>query len=95
MEPVEGTVRMYPDLIVEPHRDNEWIAIGREGAVIGETLILDVVVLDTNEGEHRHRLPVCVIESHPVFLDGELHHLVRLCRGKLAAALIDQPDKRQ
>lgn len=82
---------MYPDLIVEPHGDDEWTAIGREGAVVGETLILDMVLLDPENGEHRQRLPVCVIESHPIFLDGDLHHLVRLCRSTLAHFAIDPP----
>ena len=35
---------MYPDVIVEPHGDDEWIAMGREAAVAGETLILDIIV---------------------------------------------------
>jgi hypothetical protein len=93
-ETVEGTVRMYPDLIVEPHGDDEWIAIGREGAVVGETLILDMVLLDPEKGGHRSRLAVCVIESHPIFLDGDLHHLVRLCRSTPAAVVIEQRGKR-
>ena len=85
---------MYPDLIVEPRGNDAWIAIGREGAVVGETLILDMVLLDPQKGEHRQRLPVCVIESHPILLDGDLHHLVRLCRSTLMPIAIEQPGGR-
>ena len=69
---------MYPDVIVEPHGTDEWIAMGREAAVAGETLILDIVMLDTGEGELRHRLPVCVIDSRPIILDGDMRHWIRL-----------------
>ena len=46
-EAAEGTVRVFPDVIVEPHGDGQWIAMGREAAVAGETLILDIVLLDS------------------------------------------------
>ena len=49
-EATEATVRLFPDVIVESHGDNEWIAMGREAAVAGETLILDIVLLDTDPG---------------------------------------------
>ena len=69
---------MYPDVIVESHGDDEWIAMGREAAVAGETLILDIVLSDTEEGALRHRLPVCVIDSRPIILDGDIRHRIRL-----------------
>ena len=75
---------MYPDVIVEPNGTDEWIATGREPAVAGETLILDVVLFDTGVGELRHSLPVCVIESRPIILDGDMRHWIRLHGGTAA-----------
>ena len=49
-EAAEGTVRMYPDVIVDPRGPDEWIAMSREAAVAGETLILDIVLVDADEG---------------------------------------------
>jgi hypothetical protein len=80
----EGTARMYPDVIVEPHGPDEWIVMGREPAVAGETLILDIVLLDTDEGEVRQRLPVYVIDSLPIILHGDMRHRIRLHAGTLA-----------
>jgi hypothetical protein len=94
-EAAEGTVRIYPDVIVEPLGDDEWIAIGRDAAAVGEMLILDIVLLDAENGEQRHRLPVCVIKSQPIILDGELRHRIRLRRGTLAPALFEQQGKRK
>ena len=93
-EAAEGTVRLFPDVIVEPHGDDEWIAMGREAAIAGETLILDIVLLDADEGELRHRLPVCVIDSHPIILDGDMRHRIRLRRGTLAPVLFEQQVRR-
>jgi hypothetical protein len=84
MEAAEGTVRMYPDVIVEPYGTDEWIAMGREAAVVGETLILDIVLLNTDEGELRHWLPVCVIDSRPIIHDGDMRHRIRLIAGTVA-----------
>jgi len=82
-------VRIYPDVIVEPHGDNEWSAMGREAAVIGETLILNVVH-KTSTGEPPQRVQVCVIDSHPILLDGDLRHWIRLRRGTLAPIAITE-----
>ena len=43
--------------------------------------MLDIVLLDTDEGELRHRLPVCVIDSRPIILDGDMRHRIRLHGG--------------
>jgi hypothetical protein len=85
---------MYPDVIVEPHGKDEWIATGREPAVAGETLILDIVLLDTDEGELRQLLPVCVIDSRPIILDGDMRHRIRLHAGVFAPVLFERPIKR-
>jgi hypothetical protein len=75
---------MYPDVIVEPHGNDEWIATGREPAVAGETLILDIVLLDADGRELRHRFPVCVIDSRPMIRDGDMRHWIRLLDGTVA-----------
>ena len=87
---VEGTVRLFPDVIVEPYGEGEWIAMGREAAVAGETLILDIVVPDTVDGELRRQLPVCVIDSRPVIVDGDMRYRIRLHGGVVAPALFER-----
>jgi hypothetical protein len=87
-EPADGVVRFYRDVIVERHGD-EWIAIGREPAVAGETLVLDV--LDLDEGAPQGRFVVCVIESRPVLVDGDVRHRIRLHDSQPATALFDEP----
>jgi hypothetical protein len=85
---------MYPDVIVEPNGDDEWIAMGREAAVAGETLILDIVLRDSEKGELRHRLPVCVIDSRPVIIDGDLRHRIRLHSGQMASVGFERQIRR-
>ena len=87
-------MRLFPDVIVEPNGDDEWIAMGREAAVAGETLILDIVQRDADEGELRYRLPVCVIDSRPIILDGTLRHRIRLHRGSSPAVSFEQQVRR-
>jgi hypothetical protein len=83
-------VRVFPDVIVHPHGDNEWIAVGREAAVVGEILVLEIARFDPGKGERRHRLPVCVIESRPVMVDGETRYQIRLRSGTLAPIQIER-----
>ena len=85
-EAAEATVRMYPDVIVEPLGADEWIARGSEAASAGEILIIQ---LDAQKIERRQRLPVCVVASEPIILDGQLHHRIRLRRGTLAPVLVE------
>ena len=87
-EPADGVVRFYRDVIVERHGD-EWIAIGREPAVTGETLVLDV--LDLDEGAPQGRFVLCVIESRPVIVDGDVRYRIRLHEGESSPAWFDEP----
>ena len=89
MEPVESVLRVLRDVVVQHNGDQEWIAIGREAAVVGETLLLDV-----DEGEIRHRLTMCVIESRPVVLDGDMRYRIRLHSGELPPVLFEQQIRR-
>ena len=76
--PVSGTLRIFPDVIVHEDAEGEWVAISRQPAAAGETFILDVMQVDRLEGEGPRRVPVRVIESRPVLIDGEVHHHIRL-----------------
>jgi hypothetical protein len=87
-EPADGVVRCYRDVMVE-RQGHEWIAIGREPAVTGETLVLDVV--DPDEGAPQGRFVVCVIESRPVIVDGDVRHRIRLHDDHSAAVSFEEP----
>jgi hypothetical protein len=93
-EPADGLVRVFPDALVQPSGEDEWIAISREAAVTGETLFLNIVTADADEGELSHRLPVCVIDSRPVIVEGVMRHRLRLCGGELAFVSFDQHVRR-
>ena len=87
MEPVEGVLRVLRDVMVYRESDHEWIAIGREPAVVGEILMLDVEDEDV-------RLTMCVIESRPIVHDGDMRHRIRLHSGELPPVLFEQKVRR-
>ena len=89
-EPADGALRVFPDVVVQQGSDDEWIGISRQPAVAGETLVLDVLQFDEVEGEIRRRLPVCVIESRPVIVDGDMRHRIRLHSGIMASVRFEQ-----
>jgi hypothetical protein len=72
-QPIDGSVLDCCDVHVKWSADDEWIAISREGAVAGEMLVLDV-----DDGEQRNRFTVCVIESRPIIVGGDMRHRIRL-----------------
>ncbi len=85
IEPVESVLRVLRDVIVHRAGDHEWVAIGREPAVVGETLMLDV-----DDGDAWHRLTMCVIESRPIILDGDMRHRIRLHNDELPPIVFEQ-----
>jgi hypothetical protein len=89
MEPVEGILQVLRDVIVHRDGDQEWIAIGREPAVVGEILMLDV-----DEGDVRRRLTMCVIESRPIIIDGDMRHRIRLQSDEPQPVLFEQQIRR-
>ena len=89
MEPVEGVLRVLRDVIVYHIGDQQWIAVGREPAVVGEILMLDV-----NEGDYRKRLTMCVVESRRVMFDGDVRHRIRLQVDELPPILFEQQVRR-
>ena len=89
MEPVEGALRVLRDVTVYRIGDEQWIAVGREPAVLGEILMLDV-----EDGAIRKRLTMCVIESRPVMLDGYVRYRIRLQLDELPLILFEQQVRR-
>ena len=82
-------LRVLRDVIVHRESDHEWIAIGREPAVVGEMLMLDV-----EDGDVPPQLTMCVIESRPVIVDGDMRHRIRLHSGELPPVLFEQQVRR-
>ena len=93
-EPADGVLRMFPDVVVQQSDGDEWIALSREAAVTGETLVLDVVLTDADVGDMRQRFPVYVIESQPIVVNGDVRHRIRLQGGDLAPVLFEQQVRR-
>jgi hypothetical protein len=83
---------MFRDVIVRRQGNDEWIAISREAATTGETLLLDLP--DLEDGDLGRRFPVCVIESRPVIVDGEMRHRLRLHMSEPAPILFEQQIRR-
>jgi hypothetical protein len=93
-EPCEGSLRVFPDVVVEKNGDGEWSGISRLPIGSGETFVLDVVEIDPIDGPVRRRVPVCVIESRPVLVDGEMCHRIRLHTGLLSSLEFEQHVRR-
>ena len=91
-EPASGVVRMFRDVIVRRQGDEEWIAISREAGVTGETMLLDVA--EHEDSDLGRRIAVCVIESRPVIVDGEMRHRLRLHASEPAPILFEQQIRR-
>ena len=82
-------MRVLRDVIVYHIGDQQWIAIGREPAVVGEILTLDV-----NDGDSGKQLTMCVVESRRVKLDGDVRHCLRLQLDELPPILFEQQVRR-
>ena len=82
-------MRVLRDVIVHRESDHDWTAIGREPAVVGEILMLDVEGCDIPP-----QLTMCVIESRPVILDGDMRHRIRLHSSDLLPILFEQQVRR-
>ena len=85
---------MFPEVIVQQEAEDQWTGISPQPAVPGETLVLDFVQFDEIEGEIRRRLPVCVIESRPVFVGGDMRHRIRMRGGVMALVRFEQQLRR-
>jgi hypothetical protein len=92
--PGDATLTMFPDVVVHEDARGEWVAISRQPAAAGETFILDVVQVDSLEGARSRRVPVRVVESRPVLIDGEVHHHIRLHGSVPASVPLEQEVRR-
>jgi len=89
MEPTYGVVRGFCDVVLQRYSETDWIAISRQPAVAGETLILDI----EEDGRPQH-VAVCVVESRPVILRGDMHHRIRLQADDASPILFEQQVRR-
>jgi hypothetical protein len=78
MATVNGALSVFPDAVVREDTEGQWVGISRQPAAVGDTFLLDIVQVDSLEGAVPRRVPVRVIESRPVLIDGEVHHHIRL-----------------
>jgi hypothetical protein len=92
--PAQGAFRVFPDVIVQQDGEDHWTGISRQPALPGETLVLDFVEFDEVEGEVHRRLPVCVIESRPVIVGGDMRHRIRMHGGIMASVRFEQQVRR-
>ena len=89
MEPTFGVVRGFSDVVVQKSGKSGWIAISRQPGVAGETLFLDI----EDDGRPQH-IAVCVVESRPVILDGDMRHRLRLETDGVESVLFEQQVRR-
>jgi hypothetical protein len=71
--PLEGTVRVLKDVVVEHGTARELVVVSQAPAVVGEDMTLDLM-----GGAACVTLRVRVLESRPVLVSGTLRHQVRL-----------------
>ena len=71
--PVEGTLRIFQDVILNRGEDGELVAYGREPGIVGELL-----AVDDAQSHGSASLVVRVVESRPVIVQGSVRHRLRL-----------------
>ena len=71
--PVEGTLRIFQDVVLERGQDGDLVAYGREAGIVGEVLAIDDAQAHVKAG-----LMVRVVESRPVIVQGAVRHRLRL-----------------
>ena len=89
LESVAGVVRGFADVVVQKSGESEWIAISRLAAIAGEMLFLDFT-----EDERPRHVAVCVVESRPVVLDGDVRYRIRLQADEAAPIRYEQQIRR-
>ena len=70
--PLEGTLRVFQDVLIHRSREGDLVAIARDAGVVGELLALDEAGVDAEE------MIVRVVESRPVVMEGAVRHRLRL-----------------
>jgi hypothetical protein len=84
-----GVLRLLCDVVVQRHTESEWVAISRQPAVVGETLLIDII-----DGEQPQQWVVCVIESRPFVLDGDMRYRIRMHADDPPPILFEQQVRR-
>jgi hypothetical protein len=69
----EGFLRVLRDVVLQPSREGEIIAISREPGVVGEELTVEVLERDGSLNRAAR-----VAESRPVIIEGAVRHRLRL-----------------
>ncbi len=84
----EGVIKVLRDVMVRRGDGREFVARSSEGAVTGEILTIQFA------SDGYAPVPVRVIASTPILLDGSLQHQLRLTTlvGKASASLGAVPD---
>jgi len=88
VESTGGIVTGCSEVIVERSSEHEWIAISRQPATVGATLLLEV-----HEGG-AVQLAMCVIESRSMVLDGDARYWIRMHATALLPVLFEQQIRR-
>jgi hypothetical protein len=70
-----GVLRTLRDVTVQRLPDDELVVMGREPAIVGDIMTLDIVDGDAGPDQR-----VRVLESVPVVVDGSVRHRLRVRR---------------
>jgi hypothetical protein len=73
----EGILRVIRDVVIQSTTPDHIVAISREPGVLGESVSVQLSAHDDVSVSAR------VLESHPIVVDGNVRHQLRLHRGGL------------
>ena len=73
IQPPEGVLRVMQDVLLQTAGHKEMVAISREAGIVGEAVTLGV-----SAGERTRGVPVRVVDSQPIIVDGAVRHRLRL-----------------
>ena len=71
--PVEGTLRVFQDVMIHRTHEGDLVALASEAGIVGELL-----TLDESHGADMETVIVRVVESRPVVMEGAIRHRLRL-----------------
>src|SRR5687768_7439694 len=73
LPPIEGSLQLRRDVVVQRAEKGELIAISREPAAVGETITVEIPADRALE-----RLQVRIVGSQPMIVDGSVRHRLQL-----------------
>ena len=77
-------------MVVQEAGNGQWTGISRRPVAIGELFVLDVTQFDQVEGEDSASASICVVESRPVVVDGDIWHRIQFHGGIMASIQFEQ-----